>query len=77
MLPANTFRSGLVLLPLPLGALTLVVTAVQVVVVRLAVEDVVSLHHAAAITRPGKMTAATTIGVTVIVPGARTTGTVR
>ena len=77
MLVANACRSGLVLLPLPLGALTLVVTAVQVVAVRLVVEDAVQLHLAAAITPPAKMTAATTIGEIAIAPGAPMIGIVR
>ena len=62
--------SGLVLLPLLLGALTLVVTAVQVVVVRLAVEDAPLLHPAAANTRLEKTIDATTIGETVTAPEA-------
>ena len=67
-----TINSGLVLLPLLLGALTLVVTAVQVVVVRLAVEDALLLL-AAATTLPEKMIDATTIGetATVTAPEAR------
>ena len=63
-------NSGLVLLPLLLGALTLVVTAVQVVVVRLVVEDALLLQLAAAITPLEKMTDATTIGEIGTAPGA-------